>query len=42
MTGHGLKDALWALKDENGDEIKPTSVSTDADEVAESLGLVRK
>lgn len=39
VTGHGLKDALWALKDENGDEIKPQSVSTRAEEVAERLGL---
>lgn len=39
VTGHGLKDALWALKDENGDEIKPQSVSTRAAEVAERLGL---
>ena len=39
VTGHGLKDALWALKDENGNEIKPQSVSTRAEEVAERLGL---
>ncbi len=39
VTGHGLKDALWALKDENGDEIQPQSVSTRAEEVAERLGL---
>ena len=39
VTGHGLKDALWALKDENGEEIKPQSVSTRAAEVAERLGL---
>ena len=39
VTGHGLKDALWALKDENGDDIKPQSVSTRAAEVAERLGL---
>ena len=42
VTGHGLKDALWALKDEDGKEISPTSVSTNADEVADSLGLARK
>ncbi|MDE2386252.1 MAG: threonine synthase [Actinomycetales bacterium] len=42
VTGHGLKDALWALKDEDGNEIAPTSVSTNAAEVAESLGLARK
>jgi threonine synthase len=39
VTGHGLKDALWALKDENGDEIQPQSVSNRAEEVAERLGL---
>ena len=39
VTGHGLKDAGWALKDENGDEIKPQSVSSKAEEVAERLGL---
>ena len=39
VTGHGLKDALWALKDENGNEIQPQSVSTRAEEVAERLGL---
>jgi threonine synthase len=38
-TGHGLKDALWALKDENGEEIQPQSVSNRAEEVAERLGL---
>lgn len=39
VTGNGLKDAGWALKDENGDEIKPQSVSKQASEVAERLGL---
>ena len=39
VTGHGLKDALWALKDENGEEIQPQSVSNRAEEVAERLGL---
>ncbi|MCX8529484.1 MAG: threonine synthase [Rhodoluna sp.] len=39
VTGHGLKDALWALKDEDGNEIQPQSVSTRAEEVAERLGL---
>ncbi len=39
VTGHGLKDALWALKDENGNEIQPQSVSNRAEEVAERLGL---
>jgi threonine synthase len=39
VTGHGLKDVGWALKDENGEEVKPTSCSKDAAEVAELLGL---
>ena len=39
VTGHGLKDALWALKDENGNEIQPQTVSNQAKEVAERLGL---
>jgi threonine synthase len=39
VTGHGLKDPMWALKDENGNEISPAAVSTNAKEVAERLGL---
>ncbi len=39
VTGNGLKDAAWALKDERGREIKPTVVSNRAKEVAERLGL---
>ncbi len=39
VTGHGLKDAGWALKDEDGNEIKPQIVSSRAEEVAERLGL---
>ena len=39
VTGHGLKDPMWALKDENGNEIQPQSVPTNAKEVAERLGL---
>jgi threonine synthase len=39
VTGHGLKDPSWALKDENGEEIQPQSVSNHAEEVAERLGL---
>ena len=40
VTGHGLKDAGWALKDEDGGDILPTVVNNNAAEVAESLGLV--
>jgi threonine synthase len=39
VTGHGLKDPGWALKDEAGNEITPEAVSTNAAEVAERLGL---
>jgi threonine synthase len=39
VTGHGLKDPAWALKDEAGNEITPEAVSTNAAEVAERLGL---
>lgn len=41
VTGHGLKDVGWALKDEHGEEVKPTSCSKNAAEVAELLGLER-
>ena len=40
VTGHGLKDAGWALKDENGGDIQPTIVNNNAAEVAHSLGLI--
>jgi threonine synthase len=40
VTGHGLKDAGWALKDENGGDIEPTIVNNNAAEVADSLGLI--
>ena len=39
VTGHGLKDPMWALKDEDGNDIQPQSVSKNAAEVAERLGL---
>ena len=39
VTGNGLKDAAWALKDDRGKEIKPQIVSNHAKEVAERLGL---
>jgi len=40
VTGHGLKDAGWALKDENGNDVSPTVVPNSAAAVAERLGLV--
>ncbi len=39
VTGHGLKDSGWALKDEAGGDIQPQSVPNNAIEVAERLGL---
>lgn len=42
VTGHGLKDPDWALKDENGRKIKPKKVPVAASSVAEILGLERK
>jgi threonine synthase len=42
VTGHGLKDPDWALKDQNGRKIKPKKVPAAASSVAEILGLERK
>jgi threonine synthase len=42
VTGHGLKDPDWALKDQNGRKIKPKMVAAAASSVAEILGLERK
>lgn len=39
VTGHGLKDPLWALKAPDGSEVKPTKVAVDVDRVAEVLRL---
>jgi len=41
VTGHGLKDPDWALKDDRGKRIKPKKVSSQVDSVAEILGLER-
>ena len=41
VTGHGLKDPQWALRTADGDEIVPTVVPVDADEIASVLGLVK-
>mgnify|MGYP001133414526 FL=1 len=41
VTGHGLKDPDWALKDERGKAIKPKKVSATAGSVADTLGLER-
>lgn len=39
VTGHGLKDPQWALKTPDGDEVQPTVVPVDTDEIAGQLGL---
>jgi threonine synthase len=41
VTGHGLKDPMWALKAENGKEIKPQAVANKVEAVAERLGLTK-
>jgi len=41
VTGHGLKDPDWALKDERGRRIKPSRVSASTAAVANLLGLER-
>jgi len=41
VTGHGLKDPEWALKDERGRQIKPKRVAPTASAVADLLGLER-
>ena len=41
VTGHGLKDPDWALKDERGRRIKPKKVAAQASSVADLLGLER-
>lgn len=42
VTGHGLKDPDWALKNEKGRYIRPKKVGASAAAVADSLGLERK
>ena len=39
VTGHGLKDPSWALRDAGGGEVVPTRVSLDAFAAANALGL---
>ena len=39
VTGHGLKDPSWALKDAQGVEVAPTRVPVDALTAATALGL---
>ena len=39
VTGHGLKDPQWALRNADGSEVVPVRVSVDAVTVANALGL---
>ncbi|MFC6713210.1 threonine synthase [Branchiibius cervicis] len=39
VTGHGLKDPDWALKEADGSGVNPTRVPVDAFTVASALGL---
>jgi threonine synthase len=39
VTGHGLKDPQWALRQADGSEVQPTVVEVSADAVAGAIGL---
>ncbi|MDR5711480.1 threonine synthase [Nesterenkonia flava] len=39
VTGHGLKDPQWALKNADGSDVTPTQVPQDVETVAKALGL---
>ncbi|GER24069.1 threonine synthase [Zafaria cholistanensis] len=39
VTGHGLKDPQWALRNQDGTDIQPTKVDFDVVAVASALGL---
>jgi threonine synthase len=39
VTGHGLKDPQWALRNAEGDELQPVRVPVDAMSAAAALGL---
>ncbi|KAF2420162.1 pyridoxal-phosphate dependent enzyme, partial [Microbacterium sp. B35-30] len=41
VTGHGLKDPHWALRNADGSEVEPTVVDATTSEVASVLELVR-
>jgi threonine synthase len=41
VTGHGLKDPDWALKDDRGKAVRPNKVRPQVEQVAEMLGLER-
>ena len=39
VTGHGLKDPQWALRNADGSDVQPTRMSVDVYSVAAALGL---
>jgi threonine synthase len=39
VTGHGLKDPQWALKNADGDEIRPIRIQVDTVSIAAAIGL---
>src|SRR5690606_41872734 len=39
VTGHGLKDPQWALRNPDGTDVQPTVVDATTSEVASVLGL---
>lgn len=39
VTGHGLKDPQWALRNADGSDVQPTRLSVDVYSVAAALGL---
>ena len=39
VTGHGLKDPQWALRNADGSDVTPTKVDFDVVAVADALGL---
>ena len=39
VTGHGLKDPDWALRNADGSSVEPTKVPFDVVEIATALGL---
>lgn len=39
VTGHGLKDPQWALKNEDGTEAEPLKLPAEAGEIARALGI---
>lgn len=41
VTGHGLKDPQWALRNPDGSQVTPTVVPVDTAEIASLLGLVK-